>query len=83
MEFIRLYGYPILEVVHIVGIALLFGTIWLVDISILIGRHAGLKELAKLALPWTVTGFGLAFLTGSIMLATRLNRPDQPSDVVT
>lgn len=62
------YAYPALETVHIVGIALVFGTLWIVDLAIL-GRLRGLdvQLLAKRVLPWTLAGFLIAALSGLTM----------------
>ncbi|MCE2724658.1 MAG: hypothetical protein ACK5YU_13370 [Burkholderiales bacterium] len=65
--------YPILEIGHIVGIALVFGTLWIVDLRIL-GRMPmfDVNQLAKHILPWTVAGFLLAALTGLTMFVSRI-----------
>ena len=62
------YAYPTLEIVHILGIALLFGTLWIVDLAIL--GHLRVFEvnlLARHLLPWTLTGFVMAALSGVTM----------------
>ncbi|MGL4575662.1 MAG: DUF6644 family protein [Burkholderiaceae bacterium] len=69
-------AYPALEVVHIMGFALLFGTLWLVDMRLLGVRLFGLAQfeagaLAKAALPWTLLGFTVALLAGSLMFLSR------------
>lgn len=64
------YAYPTLEIVHILGIALLFGTLWIVDLAIL--GHLRMFEvnlLARHLLPWTLTGFVLAAISGLTMFA--------------
>jgi hypothetical protein len=65
-------AYPALEVAHIIGIALLFGTLWIVDLRIL-GRMQvlSLERLVRAVLPWTVLGFVIAAATGSVMFAMR------------
>jgi hypothetical protein len=65
-------GYPLLEVIHIVAIALVFGTLWIVDLRIL-GRMQALplQRLASYVLPWTLFGFTLAAITGLLMFAMR------------
>jgi hypothetical protein len=65
-------AYPVLEVVHITGFALLFGTLFIVDLCLLGVRFAGLallsaSTLAKAVLPWTVLGFAIALAAGSLM----------------
>jgi hypothetical protein len=69
-------AYPALEVVHIAGFALLFGTLWLVDMRLLGVRLFGLAQfeagaLAKAALPWTLLGFAVALMAGSLMFISR------------
>ena len=65
------YAYPALEVVHIIGIALVFGTIWIVDLTIL-GKLRVFEAnlLARHVVPWTMAGFALAAATGLTMFAT-------------
>ncbi|MBL8328135.1 MAG: hypothetical protein JNJ71_04720 [Rubrivivax sp.] len=65
------WAYPALEVVHIVGIALLVGNLALLELRVW-GRGAELspKALARLALPLSVAGFGLIAASGLVMFAT-------------
>ena len=67
------YAYPALEVVHIIGIALVFGTLWIVDLAIL-GKLKGFEAnlLARHVVPWTMAGFALAAVTGLTMFATNV-----------
>lgn len=65
------WAYPSLEVVHIVGIALVFGTLWIVDLAIWGKlRVFDVNLLARYILPWTLGGFLLAALSGVTMFAT-------------
>ena len=68
------YAYPTLEIVHIVGIALVFGTLWVVDLRIL-GRMRvfDVNQLAKHVLPWTLLGFTLAAASGLTMFVSRVS----------
>ena len=70
-------AYPLLEAVHIVGIALLVGSLAVLDLRVW-GRGAALplQPLARLALPLALGGFGLAGLSGSLMFAA------QPQDML-
>jgi hypothetical protein len=72
----NVYAYPTLEVVHIVAIALLFGTLWVVDLRLLLRIGAleklDLQILARALLPWTIAGFLLAALTGLTMFVSRV-----------
>lgn len=67
------YAYPWLQIVHILGIALVFGTLWIVDLCIL-GRLRVFEPglLARHLLPWTLVGFGLATATGLAMFAANI-----------
>jgi UPF0716 family protein affecting phage T7 exclusion len=49
------FAYPLLEIAHIVAIAIVFGTLWIVDLRIL-GRMQALPlhRLAGSVLPWTL-----------------------------
>lgn len=63
-------AYPALEVVHIVGIALLVGNLVLVELRVW-GRGAELPlpVLAHSALPVALAGFALIALSGLLMFA--------------
>lgn len=64
------FAYPALEVVHIVGIALLVGSLVLVDLRVW-GAAAALplRPLARAALPVSLVGFALIVLSGVLMFA--------------
>ena len=73
--------YPALEVVHIVGIALLLGSLVLVELRIW-GRapELPLQPLARFGLRLTLVGFALAATSGTAMFLTQAgellgNRP--------
>lgn len=72
----NVYAYPTLEVMHIVAIALVFGTIWIVDLRLLVRLQAldqlDVQALAKALLPWTLVGFTLAVATGLTMFVSRI-----------
>ena len=63
------WAYPALEVVHIIGIALLLGNLALLEVRVF-GRGAALpvKDLARLSLSLALCGFGLAAASGLLML---------------
>jgi hypothetical protein len=68
------YAYPALEVVHIVGLALVFGSIVLVDLRVLgVLKLAEANHFAKAVIPWTLLGFVLALITGLTMFVTRIS----------
>ena len=63
--------YPILEIAHIVGIALLLGNLIVFEARVLgAGKSIDLTALARLALPLSVLGFMLAAMSGLTMFAT-------------
>ena len=66
------YAYPFLEIVHIVGIALLLGNLVLFEVRVFgLGRGVALQPLARLALPVALAGFGLAACSGLLMFASQ------------
>lgn len=64
--------YPVLEIVHICGIALLLGNLVLLELRVF-GRGAALPvaDLARLSLGIALTGFALAAASGLLMFSTR------------
>lgn len=66
------WAYPALEVVHIVGIALLFGGLLVFELRALgLGRELPAPALARLTLLPALAGFGLCVATGLTMFATQ------------
>jgi hypothetical protein len=65
------WAYPALEVIHLVGVALLFGNLVLFELRVF-GKVPVLpvEALARLALPLVLLGFGLCALSGLLMFAT-------------
>jgi hypothetical protein len=71
------YAYPLLEAAHVVGIALLFGSLVLFELRVWgIGAALPLDALGRLALPVSLAGFALAATTGLTMFAS------QPADLL-
>jgi hypothetical protein len=63
-------AYPALQVVHITGIALLLGSLVLLELRVWgLGRELPVVALARLALPLSLLGFGLAAASGLAMFA--------------
>ncbi len=61
-------AYPLTESLHLVSIALLFGSVAVVDLRILgLSRTLPLRQLAQHALPWSVLAFMGALATGSLL----------------
>ncbi|MCY7389032.1 MAG: hypothetical protein LH481_13405 [Burkholderiales bacterium] len=66
------YAYPSLEILHIIGIALVFGTLWIIDMRILgLMRSFDVNQLARHIIPWTIAGFLLVALSGFTMFVSR------------
>ena len=71
------FAYPLLEALHIVGIAMLLGSLLLLELRVWgFGAVLPVEPLARLALPLTLAGFALAATTGSLMFAS------QPGDLI-
>ena len=64
-----IWVYPILDVLHCVGILLVAGTIVVVDLRLLgFGmRRVTVSSVIAQVLPCTLSGFGFMFVTGSIL----------------
>jgi hypothetical protein len=63
-------AYPALEVLHIAGIALLLGSLVLLELRVWgLGAELPVHPLASLALSVTVAGFGLVACSGLLMFA--------------
>jgi hypothetical protein len=66
------WAYPLLEAAHVFGIALLVGSLVLLELRVW-GHGAALpmQPLARLALVVSLSGFGLVVITGLTMFATQ------------
>jgi uncharacterized membrane-anchored protein len=63
-----LWLYPAVEIVHIVGIGLLFGSIVVFDLRLLgLARDIPVKRLARHVLPWSAGSFLLIVPSGLLM----------------
>lgn len=65
------WSYPIIEIAHIIGIALVFGSILAYDLRVL-GRHRTLPldTLGRHLLPWVWTGFVLNATSGLLLFVS-------------
>ncbi len=64
------WAYPALEVLHIVGIALLLGNLVLLELRVWgLGPELPVQPLARLALSLSLLGFGLVGASGLMMFA--------------
>jgi hypothetical protein len=70
------WWYPILELVHSLGVIVLVGSIWMVDLRLLgVGmRSRRVSELASRLLPWTWVGFGVQSFSGILLSASEASR---------
>jgi hypothetical protein len=67
-----LWTYPIVNLSHIFGIAALFGAVVIIDLRLLgVWRKVPLKAITDAAVPVALSGFLLAVVTGSGLLATK------------
>jgi hypothetical protein len=65
-----LWLYPSVEIVHIVGIGLLFGSIAVLDLRLLgLSRSISVRRLASHVLPWTAASFILIIPSGLAMFS--------------
>ncbi len=66
------WAYPVLEMVHIFGIALLLGNLVLLELRVF-GRGALLpiEPLARLSMSIAITGFSIAAASGLLMFASQ------------
>lgn len=67
-----LYLFPLLESVHVVGLALVFGTIAIIDLRLLglASTKRSFRRMASDILKWTWAAFALTAATGALMFMT-------------
>jgi hypothetical protein len=67
-----LYVFPFLESVHVMALAVLFGTVSIVDLRLLglASTRRPFQRVADELLRWTWAGFAVAALTGAAMFTT-------------
>jgi hypothetical protein len=65
------YAYSIIESVHVWTLAVFFGSILMVDLRLLglTMRKVPVTEVASRLLPWTVAGFVVMVITGSLLFS--------------
>jgi hypothetical protein len=65
------WAYPILEVLHVIGLALIFTPIMLFDLRVLGAyRDMALSRWRQALLPWVWCGFALNAISGLLMFAS-------------
>jgi hypothetical protein len=63
-----LWLYPIVEIVHLVGLALLFGSIVVLDLRLLgLSKSISVRKITAHVLPWTAASFLLIVPSGLAM----------------
>jgi hypothetical protein len=67
-----LYTFPVLESVHVVGLALVFGTIAILDLRLLgvASTNRAVSRIMADLLKWTWAAFAITALTGGLMFST-------------
>jgi len=67
-----LFLFPMLESIHVVGLALVFGTIAVIDLRLLglASTHRPFRTMASDILKWTWIAFAITFVTGGLMFTT-------------
>ena len=67
-----LFVFPLLESAHVIGLALVFGTIAVLDLRLLgvASTERSFQRMASDILKWTWAAFALTALTGSLMFMT-------------
>src|SRR5258708_21289552 len=65
------YAYSIIESIHVWTLAVFFGSILMVDLRLLglTMRKVPVSEVASRLLPWTVAGFAVMVITGSLLFS--------------
>lgn len=66
------WAYPALEVIHLLGVALLLGNLTLLELRVFgLAPELPTQALARLSLGLAAVGFGLAAASGLLMFATQ------------
>jgi len=67
-----LYLFPMLESIHVMGLAIVFGTIAIMDLRLLglASTNRPFRMVASDILKWTWIAFAITFLTGGLMFTT-------------
>ncbi len=62
--------YPTANLAHILGLALLIGSILILDLRLLgVGRWLSVEGLARLTTPFSILGIGLILASGSVLFS--------------
>lgn len=71
-----LWLFPIIETVHLLGMAALVGTVTAFDLRLLgwALRGARVSELARRLIPWAWTGFAVQVITGGMLFSSEATK---------
>jgi hypothetical protein len=74
------WTYPVVNVIHVLGVATLFGAVLILDLRLLgVWRRAALAAITTVAAPLAMAGFALAAASGVCLLAANaLEYEDNP-----
>ena len=74
------WTYPVVNVIHVLGVATLFGAVLILDLRLLgVWRRAPLAAITTVAAPLAIAGFALAAASGVCLLAANaLEYEDNP-----
>lgn len=65
------WTYPVVNLVHLLGVATLFGSVLVIDLTLIrVGRRTSLPAIAAAAAPISKAGFLLAAVSGMGLLAS-------------
>lgn len=65
------WAYPFIEILHILSITLLVGSVVMFDLRLLgVSRHVTIAAMAEQLLPWAYASFGIVMLSGFLLFAT-------------
>ena len=66
------WTYGVVNLVHILGVASLFGSVLVLDLRLLgVWRSVTLAAISKPTVPIAAIGFGVAAISGACLLATK------------
>lgn len=67
-----LFLFPVFEAIHVIGLAIVFGTILIVDLRLMgvASTNRPFQRMAPEILKWTWVGFAITVITGALMFTT-------------
>lgn len=79
------FGYPIIEGIHLIGLAIAVGLLFVVDLRLLglLLRQVPVYQLSRQLRPWIIWGFVAIFVTGALLFWSSASRMlDSPAFAV-